>query len=315
MLVAVLMIFVIFSFTGVAVLNVSAISSTTSTETVNNIKMQYAMESSLNETLWRMNNGPDSLVNTSLDGISTMWDESNMILSVDVDKFQMESQILLDLSDDTHFDRGIAAEETVELDGYDAGIEEENEARGGFTFLPEVDLQYFIDNAVQIHNESGYVWSNRTFPDGIHVFTGNYITLDDIRIVEGTLVFTGHHVSLWGDNEITAPLGDSLATSPALVFTNPAQDIDIFSQNGDETIIGAIYCKGNIELHNGNISGPVVGKNVTLRNHVNLMDDQHGNRFRWTKGFGNRQDYDWPKQIGRWKTKTWGKKQNLPAQS
>ncbi|NQT63373.1 MAG: hypothetical protein HQ556_10485, partial [Candidatus Marinimicrobia bacterium] len=40
----------------------------------------------------------------------------------------------------------------------------------------------------------------------------------------------------------------------------------------------------------------------------NLLDAEHGDRYRWTKGFGNRSDYDWPKQIGRWKTTKWGKK-------
>ncbi|MBC8377318.1 MAG: hypothetical protein H8E26_14850 [FCB group bacterium] len=308
MLVAVLMIFVVFSFTGVAVLNVSYLSVATSAETVNNIKLQYATESSINEALWLINTGVDSLVNSDVDGIATVWDASLNILSVNVDKFQMETEILLDLSDDTHFDRGIAAEEAVTLDGYDPGLEEDNQVRGGFNFLPEADLQYFLDNATTVHTNSWKVWSNNTFPDGIHVFTGNFIALSDIRITSGTLVFTGHNVSFWGDNEITAPAGDTTSTYPAVIFTNPDQDFDIYSQNGSETIVGAIYCKGNINIQNGNISGPVIGRNVTLNNHFNLLDAEHGDRYRWTKGFGNRSDYDWPKQIGRWKTNKWGKK-------
>ena len=86
MLVAVLMLFVVFSFTGVAVLNVSYLSSANSAETVNNIKLQYATESSINEALWRINTGVDSLVNTNADGIVTLWDETTNILSVNVDK-------------------------------------------------------------------------------------------------------------------------------------------------------------------------------------------------------------------------------------
>lgn len=308
MLIAVIMIFVVFSFTGVAVLNVSYLSSQTSAETVRNIKLQYAMESSVNETLWRINNGPDSLVNVNFDGITTIWDETNMILSVNVDKFQMESEIVLDLSEDTHFDRGIAAEENIELDGYDPGTETENQARDGFNFLPEADIQWFLDNATEVHNDSWKVWRNRTFPNGIHVFTGNFIALDDIRIRSGVLVFTGHHVSFWGDNDITAPEGDSTSTYPAVVFTHPNQNFDIYSHSGNETITGAIYCKGNIDVYNGNISGPIIGKNVTLNNNFDLQDDLHANRYRWTKGFGHRHNYDWPKQIGRWKVHKWIKK-------
>ncbi|NQV29875.1 MAG: hypothetical protein HQ508_03215 [Candidatus Marinimicrobia bacterium] len=308
MLVAVLMVFVIFSFTGVAVLNVSYLSYSTSQETVNNIKLQYAVESTVNEALWRINTGVDSLVNNSNDGITTVWNASTNVLSVNIDKFQMESEILLDLSEDTHFDRGIAAEEAVSLSGYDPGLDDDKKVRGGFNFLPEADLQYFLDNATQIHSSSFKIWANNTFPDGIHVFTGSYITLDDIRITSGTLVFTGHHINFWGTNIITAPEGDSTDTAPALIFTNANQDFEMYSNGGTETIIGAIYCKGDVTLHNGNVSGPVIARNVTLGSNIDFMDVEHSDRYRWTRGFGQRGHYDWPKQIGRWKNNKWSKK-------
>ncbi len=308
MLVAVLMIFVIFSFTGVAVLNISYLSASASQETVNNIKLQYAVESSINETLWRINSGADSLVNSSVDGITTTFDALSNILTVNVDKFQMESEIILDLSEDTHFDRGIAAEETVSLSGYDPGLDNDKKVRGGFNFLPEADVQYFMDNATQVHTNSWKVWSNQTLSDGIHVFTGNYISLDNIHINSGTLVFTGHHVYFWGDNDITAPVGDSTSTAPALIFTNPNQDFDMYSAHGNESIIGAIYCKGDVTLHNGYVSGPVIAKNVTLGSNIDFKDHEHGDRYRWTRGFGHRESYDWPKQIGRWKIHKWVRK-------
>jgi len=308
MLIAVLMIFAVFSFTGVAVLNVSYLSNANSMETIDNIKLQYATESSINKALWRINIGADSLVNVDTDGIVTNWDPVNMILSVNVDKFQMESEILLDLSEDTHFDRGIAAEETIDLDVFDPGVDAERQVRDNFNFLPEADIQYFLDNATAVHNESWKIWKDNTFPDGIHVFTGNYLRIEDIRITSGTLVFTGHHISFVGGNEITAPAGDTTATYPALVFTNPYQNFEAYSPYGNETITGAIYAKGNITLWNGNISGPVMGKNVSLHNHFNLRDNENTDRFRWTRGFGNRDQYDWPKQIGRWKIHKWIRK-------
>ena len=308
MLVAVLMIFTIFSFTGVAVLNVSYLSNSNSMDTINNIKMQYATESSINEALWRINQGVDSLVNIDSDGISTLWNPTLNILSVNVDKFQMEAEISLDLSEDTHFDRAIAAEESVTLDGYVAEVDEERQVRSNFDFLPEADIQYFLDNATSIHTESFKTWKDNTFPDGIHVFTGYFIKIEDIRINSGTLVFTGHHITLLGDNIITAAPGDTSATNAALIFTNPDQNYTAYSAGGNETITGAIYCKGNINLQTGNISGPIMAKNVTLNNNFNLLDNENTDRYRWTKGFGVRNGYDWPKQIDRWKTKKWNKK-------
>ena len=328
MLVAVLMIFTIFSFTGVAVLNVSYLSSSASMETINNIKLQYAVESSINEALWRINVGADSLVNTDADGITTVWNEATNVLSVNVDKFQMESEILLDLSEDTHFDRGIAAEEEITLDGFDAGLDDEHQVRGNFNFLPEADLEFFMENPDYTHGGNGIHWHDDNLPDGKHIFTGsylhmkdteldsgiiiftgNYIEIEDINISAGTLVFTGHHITFKDNNQVFAPTGDSTNVMPALVFTHPDQNFQLYSPYGNETIVGAIYSKKDITLYNGHVSGPVVGRNVRMFNHFQFMDSNHSDKFGWTKGFGHRGNYDWPKQIGRWKIHKWIKKQ------
>ncbi len=315
MLVAVLMLFTIFSFTGVAVLNISYLSNNTSMETVNNIKLQYALESSINESLWRINSGVDSLVNVTVDGITTAWDSSSNVLSVNVDMFQMESEVLLDLSEDTHFDRGIAAEEEVDLNGYTTGLEDDQQIRENFSFLPDVDEQFYRDNAIEIHTQSGSWWSrysfsNDTLADGIHVFEGNYLNIDNITINSGTLVFLGRHINFLHGNKFTAPPSDSTGAYPALVLTDRREDFHMWSPDNDERILGAIFCKGDVDLENGEVSGPVVGRNVRLHRHFNFLDSENEHYFRWTKGFGHKHNYDWPKQIGRWKTMKWNKKHN-----
>ena len=327
MLVAVLMLFVVFSFTGVAVLNVSYLSNTSSNETINNIKLQYAVESSINEALWRINVGADSLVNMDADGVKTVWDEQTQVLSVNVDKFQMESEILLDLSEDTHFERGIAAEEEITLDGYDPGLDNDHQIRGNFDFLPEADTDFFMESPDFTHGGYGVHWHDDSLADGKHiftgsflhmrntqldsgiiVFTGNYIEVESVNINAGTLVFTGHHITFKGDNQIFAPTGDSTNVMPAVVFTHPDQDFELYSPDDDETIVGAIYSKRDIKLYNGNISGPIVGRKVKMYNHFQFMFSGNADKFRWTKGFGQRENYDWPKQIGRWKIHKWIKK-------
>jgi len=57
MLVAVIMMFLALSFTGVSVLNVSYLSRSASAETIENIKLQYQMESRINQALWQINTG------------------------------------------------------------------------------------------------------------------------------------------------------------------------------------------------------------------------------------------------------------------
>ncbi|MBC8193293.1 MAG: hypothetical protein H8E18_12990 [FCB group bacterium] len=328
MLVAVLMMFVVFSFTGVAVLNVAYLSTSTSTETVNNIKLQYAMESSINESLWRMNNGPDSLININTNGIETSFDPLLNILSVKVDKFQMESEILLDLSEDTHFDRALASDETINTNGYETNVDEENRSRF-FTFLPEVDIDYFTDNAVAIHPESFHKFEggkgkgkhsdDDEMADGIHIFTGSYIEFKNMNLANHTLVFTGRYIDFTDRNNIDAPLpADSADAMPALVFTNPDNYFEIEAEGKhyekEDVIIGAIYTAGTIVLKKGQVSGPIVGNAISLEpgedfeNHINFRDTEHPHHYRWHKGFKGKKHYDWPKQIGRWKTKSWKKK-------
>jgi len=347
MLVAVLMIFLVFSFTGVAVLNVAYVSASASAETVNNIKLQYAMESSVNESLWRMNNGPDSLINIDADGITTVFNPVLNTLSVNVEKFEMETEILLDLSEDTHFDRALASDETIETNGYETDIDEENSSRF-FTFLPEVDMDYFTDNAVAIHPESfhrfeggngngngngyGYGYGHGNghgngngnqgdddeMEDGIHIFTGSFIEFKNMNLANHTLVFTGRFITFTERNNIDAPIpADSADAMPALVFTNPDNYFEVEAEgnhyNKEDVINGAIYTAGTIVLKKGELSGPIVGNSISLepgedyQNHIQFNDTEHPHHYRWHKGFKGKNHYDWPKQIGRWKTKSWKK--------
>ena len=325
MLVAVLMVFVIFSFTGVAALNISMLSVTTSAETIDNIKLQYAMESSINKSLWRINHGPDSLINVDADGITTEFNPDLNTLSVKVDKFHMESEILLDLSEDTHFDRALASDETIETNGNTTDIDEENRSRD-FSFMPEVDLDYYYDNAVAVHSNWFRSWDgdsehedDEAFAEGIHIFTGSFIELKDMDLSNCTLVFTGRFVIFSNSNTINAPIpADSTDALPALVFTNPSNYFIVAaegSQNEKEDVInGAIYTAGTIILKKGELSGPIIGKTISLEdgvgysNDIRFRDTEHPWFYRWTAGFRAKSEYDWPKQIGRWKTMKWNKK-------
>jgi len=330
MLVAVLMIFVVFSFTGVAVLDISYQSQSTSMETIQNIKMQYRVESQVNKTLWRINSGSDSLVTETSDGITTLWDATTNILSVNVDLFEMEAEILLDLNEDTHFDRALASDSTINTDSNVTGIDVENRQRY-FTFMPEVDLAYFTDNAVAVHTENSFSWDgggksedDEDFAAGIHVFTGSDLELKSMTLNNMTLVFTGTNIYFDSENIIVAPVPvDSAEAMPALVFTNPDNYFEIEAEgksyDKQDIISGAIYTAGTVVLKKGVLSGPIVGKSILMQdglldaNFITFMDTENPDYYRWTKGFKNKKHYDWPKQLGKWKTKKWRKKKHHHA--
>jgi hypothetical protein len=192
--------------------------------------------------------------------------------------------------------------------------------------MPEVDLDYFTDNAVATHSNWFKRWDgdaehedDEAFAEGIHIFTGSFIELRDMNLNNCTLVFTGVFVSFSNTNTISAPVpADSADAMPALVFTNPNNrfyvDAEGSSNQKEDIINGAIYTAGTIILKKGELSGPIVGNTISLEddydysNDIRFKDSEHPWFYRWTSGFKNKSHYDWPKQIGRWKTKTWKKK-------
>lgn len=305
MLVAVLMVFVIFSFTGVAVLNVSYLSSSTSMETVNNIKLQYEMESTINQALWRINCGTDSLVNYTSGGISTLWNPQLNILSVEVENYQMETEILLDLSADTPFDRAISSNNPIHTDGYTADVNEEHTIKQ-FDELPIVDYGYFLLNQDVIHHGNQESWSESSLQvEGIHIFLGNNLEISGLDLENSTLVFLGNDIVFSNDNIIKAPVPEgTMDAVPAVVLLNPYTSFDI--QAGTH-IEGTIYCAGELNIDNATLSGPIVAQTINLTDDINFIDEDHQEYYRWNKGFGNMNDHDWPKHVGRWKTAKWNK--------
>ncbi|MCF7922848.1 MAG: hypothetical protein K9M55_09115 [Candidatus Marinimicrobia bacterium] len=305
MLIAIIMVFVVFSFTGVAVLNVAYLSSSASSETVQNIKLQYQMESRINEALWRINIGTDSLVNSITDGAITMWDPQLSILSVGIDNFNMEAEILLDLSENTPFHRAIASDNPINTNGYSTTAEEEH-AVSEFDVIPTVDYEYFLLNSPIIHYGNQEAWSEASMAtEGIHIFLGNNLEISGLDLENSTLVFLGTNILFSSDNLIKAPIPEDGADAvPALVLLNA---YTLFTLQEGTQIEGAIYCAGQLNIHNSTLTGPIVSSSVTLADDINFIDGDHQEYYRWNKGFGNKDDYDWPKHVNRWRTSKWGK--------
>jgi len=302
MLVAVIMIFVVFSFTGVAVLDVAYNSRAASIETVNNIRVQYVVESAVNEALWLINSGKDSLVNRTADGITSNWNGETEVLTISVDTLDTVSEITLDLTSDTHFERGLASKSGIGSNGYTYGNSDEHAARK-FDFMPDVDAAYFATNAIRTENGNERSWNSSDFTDeGIYVFNGNNLTIDGVNLTNSTMVFTGSNITFI-NCILTAPLpGEGSAPLPALLITDPNANFTVASSNHIE---GAIFCAGQINLQDATLTGPVVGEFISLEDNITLMDSGNDAYYTWTVGFGEEDSYDWPKQVGRWTNTKW----------
>ena len=299
MLVAVLMVFVVFSFTGVAALNVSQLSNSTLSGTSQNIKLQYELESRINKAMWRINSGKDQFVNLSSEGTKVEWDSQHHVLSVGVEAFNMQSEAQLDLSVKTPFMNALASKSRINTFWYDADIEEEHPIQQ-FDVLPTIDPAYFILNRAVIHDGDQSEWTKESLQiEGIHIFLGNNLEISGLNLDNSTLLFLGDNISFSGSNSIKAPIPvDDLKAVPAMVFMDPHTK---FTLKYGTHIEGAIFCAGHLNVENATLTGPVVANSVTLTGNVDFIDDEHPEYYRWTEGFGNMHDYDWPKRVKNWK--------------
>ncbi|NQT63299.1 MAG: hypothetical protein HQ556_10115 [Candidatus Marinimicrobia bacterium] len=270
-----------------------------------NIKQQYAMESSINEALWRINSGADELVNLSAGGVTIAWDSENYHLSVGTENSQTESEILLDLTESTPFSSAIASRTPIQTNGYFADVEEDHPVQQ-VDLIPTVEPAYFIINRAVIHRGDQTAWSKKDLQiEGIHIFLGNNLEISDLDLENSTLLFLGDDITFRGSNTIKAPAPvDSLPAAPAVVFMNPHTT---FTLRYGTHIEGAVFCAGHLDIENATLTGPVVANSVTLTGNVDFKDDLHPNYYRWNMGFANQHDYDWPKHVGRWRSVKWNK--------
>jgi hypothetical protein len=300
MLVTVLTTALILSLTGMAVVEFGFYGRTTAQDGAHTILNRYVVESHVNKALWRVNTFADSLVSYTDGPVTVSYDTTTMRLLVGVSQYDETRAVTADLVEDMHFNHSIATNDSLVLSGYSIGAEPGRTPKGEFRFLPNLDLQYFMDNAVEIHTEDYYVYADGEIQgEGIHVFTGEEPILNSVSMENSTFVFTDEWVYFYKDVVVKAKVEENQL--PALVFTNPNS---VFTFNKEfwkqDHIEGAIYSAGKVRVKYGYITGPIVANKVTLLSNIDLKDDEHPEYYTWHTGFGSYAAYDWPKVITNW---------------
>ena len=305
MLIAVLIIFLVLSFTSIADLSVSLSANSTSNKmmSVEDIKQQYSIESNINKALWKINSGEDDLVNLTAGGVTIAWDADNYLLSIGTETENTESEVLLNLEENAPFSNAISSRTPIRMNGYFVDSEDEHPVQQ-VAQLPTLDPTYFIVNRTVIHHGDETTWSKQSLQiEGVHIFLGNNLKISGLNLENSTLLFLGDDIVFSGRNTINAPPPvDSLPAVPAVVFMNPQTE---FTLRYGTHIEGAVYCAGHLDIENAALSGPVLANSVTLTGNVDIRDDLHPEFYRWNMGFGHQPDYDWPKYVSRWKAMKW----------
>ncbi len=301
-IVAIMITAVIFSVTGLGVMSLSQLVNLDTQTAVHTLQDQIEVESFANVVMWRINAGGDSLGTYTQGDLESSYDSTSMVLTITKNAGDEVSGLTLNLEEDSHFKRAVATNNPIGYSNRTVGEESAHRRRDDFPFLPEVDLNYWLANA-----DSVYTDNNRTFRDwdlieGILIFSGSNLTFREITLNNTTMIFTGIEIDFYRNNTVSA-YEDGSTVNPALVLTNPDNVFYFYEwwwSSQRDHIEGAIYSAGTIVLERGQLSGPLIAENVILWKNMDFLDDQYPEYYQWAQGFGNYEDYDWPKQIALW---------------
>ncbi|MEA3288300.1 MAG: hypothetical protein U9Q77_13140 [Candidatus Marinimicrobia bacterium] len=300
-IIAIMVTAIIFSITGLGVLNLAQAVILDAQTAAHTLENQIEVESVANIAIWRLNTGADSLGSFSNGDVTSIYDSTTLTLTINLATADDSCGFKLSLEEDHHFLRAIGTRNTISQSSYGIGEEPEHVPRENFGFLPEVDLSYWINRADTIYTGNDRTYYDADLREGILVFTGDGVKIENVELSNTTMIFTGTGIDFRRNNIVSALQNDSLVY-PALVFTDSTFTFFINEWFGSrkDHIQGAIYAAGSILLRKGELSGPVVARNVFLWRNMDFIDDQYPQYYRWPQGFGSFSAYDWPKQIALW---------------
>ena len=301
-IVAVMITAAVFSITGLGVLNLALLVNFDTDAAAVAIEEKIEAESAVNIALWKVNSGGDTLGSYTDGNVTSVFDSTELSLTVTYAGNEDTTGFKAFLKRDHHFNHAMASQNAILTYSYETGEEEEHRPRDNFEFLPIIDEGYWVAVADSIYTGSSRTYYDSDLIDGIMVFTGNDIQFYQINVSNATMVFTGGgEVYFSHSNTVVASYTDSTA-NPALVFTDTSATVFInewYSSRKDH-IEGGIFSNGNILIRRGELSGPIVARNIAVIRNIDLLDDQYPQYYTWNLGFGEFMSYDWPKNIIRW---------------
>lgn len=300
-IVAIMITAVIFSATGLGVLNLATVVNLDTQNAVETVQDQVEVESLANVALWRVNAGGDSLGTFTIGDVSASYDTTLQRLTVTKTTGDETMGLMLDLEEDSHFKRAVATQNGIDFNGGKTISEEPvHQLRYDMEFLPQVDMDYLVANAAQ----EVWLWDehihDEDIVEGINIFHGSYLDIHNVEAENVTLVFTGYDIQPKDDVKLRAPIVGGVPL-PAIIMTNPWNNTHFDQGYNDELKIeGAIYSAGYVRLHEGEFTGPVIAKTARICRDIDMLDDEGSEYYQWNLGFGDYEDYDWPKQIQEW---------------
>jgi len=280
--------FVVFSLTGLAALAVASYYKMEVVQAKQNESNYLAVESVLNEALWRINVGADSLADFSRNGITSTYSSITRLVTISSEK----RTISVALEDMHPFSQGVAFRDAIDTSSYSITLLPGHGIRQ-FPTLPTIDTTYYLSHAVAVYN-GGNINIEGVMASGIHYVKKGTVFLKNGTYLDGTLVIMGK-LKVVGTDVILNAIPDSNGTYlPALIVADSTSDI---STTPGIIIRGPIFSAGPFSMKGGTLTGPLVGTEIELSSKLDINDLSNEKYYDYPPGFGDVHAYDWPKRI------------------
>jgi len=272
--------FVVFSLTGLIFISLADQAHLQNVDAIHDYKNHWAVESAINEALWRLNNGPDSLATFQDSTLYSTYNEATMTLTVGTDQWDRPFEVSLEIELDHVFNNTFYT--TMPIDTSDPAItflSDDIDIQQADS-LPTLDTTYYLQNAVEIYPTGAVLFD--TLTSGIHYVKSGVTELKNNTYLEGTLLVLGK-LKVVGTNVILKAGQDSSgAYLPALIVADSVTTTAIT----DITIEGAIISYGSFDIKSGTITGPFIGNDLNVQTSL-IIDDQGSDQYyTYYPGFG-----------------------------
>ncbi len=264
--------FVVFSLTGLAFISLADQVHLKNIDAIHDYKNQCVVESAINEALWRMNNGPDSLASFQDGALSSTYNETTMTLTVSTDQWDRLFEVSLEIELNHIFNNTFYTSIPIDTSDPAITIISDDVVVQQADSLPTLDTNYYLQNAVGIY-PTGATFSS-TLTNGIHYVKSGVTELKNNTYLEGTLVVLGHLKVVGSNVVLKAGQDTSGAYLPALIVADSVTTTDITNI----TIEGAIISYGVFDIKSGLITGPFIGNDLNVQTSL-IIDDQGSDQY------------------------------------
>ncbi len=292
----VLIFFLVMTIIGTAILTMASQEAVLFEKQLDQAEAFRMAESGIDIAMWRINNGSNDLGTFSNDSISVTYDSTSMVLNSTGISGSHQQTLSVNLYEDNPFNHTVGYQSTLDTPNCSFNVVSGHEVTS-FDALPTIDIDYFI--GIADHNYTTDMTFQGVTLNGIYVVLGN-VTMKN-TVLYGSMISTGSIIFIGHVEIYTQQIPYTDTYYPAIVALDSSQTLETEVDGFPNLIVeGVIYSSNYIVLKGGTVSGPIVAKDITLRNGAEINDNGSEKYYNTFPGVQVEEQLDKLRDRGSW---------------